>query len=43
MLASGGVRLHPEALAALAGGQRRIWPWVALAIAGIALVVTMLR
>lgn len=31
MLASGGVRLHPDALAALTGGRRSLWPWVALA------------
>ncbi len=42
MLASGGVRLHPEALAALTGGQRRLWPWLALAIASVALAAAML-
>ena len=42
MLASGGVRLHPDALAALVGGRRRVWPWVALATAGAALIVAML-
>jgi ubiquinone biosynthesis protein len=42
MLASGGVRLHPDALAALTGGQRRIWPWVALAVAIAAIVTAVL-
>ena len=38
MLASGGVRLHPDALAALGGGRRSLWPWVAIAVAVVALV-----
>jgi ubiquinone biosynthesis protein len=42
MLASGGVRLHPDALAALGGGRRRIWPWIAvLALASIALIAAI--
>lgn len=43
MLASGGVRLHPETLAALAGNRCRVWPWVALAIAVIASIVAILK
>jgi ubiquinone biosynthesis protein len=42
MLASGGVRLHPEALAALTGGRRRVWPWVALAIGAAAVITALL-
>ncbi|MBI3453651.1 MAG: 2-polyprenylphenol 6-hydroxylase [Rhodospirillales bacterium] len=41
MLAAGGVRLHPESLAALGGGQRGsgLWPWaVAAAVAAAGLV-----
>ena len=42
MLASGGVRLHPDALAALSGGRRRIWPWIALlALAAIVLIAAI--
>jgi ubiquinone biosynthesis protein len=42
MLASGGVRLHPDALAALTGGRRRIWPWIALALVCGAAVAALL-
>jgi ubiquinone biosynthesis protein len=42
MLASGGLRLHPEALAALANGRRSVWPWLALGAAAIALAVAIL-
>jgi ubiquinone biosynthesis protein len=40
-LAGGGVRLHQDALGALAGGRGRggggLWPWIALAfVAGLA-------
>jgi ubiquinone biosynthesis protein len=41
MLASGGVRLHPDALAALTSGRRSLWPWLALAAAAIAVVVAL--
>lgn len=37
MLAGGGVRLHPETLAALRAGRSRAWPWVLLALAAGAL------
>ncbi len=37
MLASGGVRLHPDSLAALRGGPRRSWwPWIVLAALAVA-------
>ena len=41
MLASGGVRLHPDSIAALANGRRSLWPWVALALGAAALVVAI--
>ena len=39
MLASGGVRLHPDAISALTRGRRSLWPWVALAAAAVAVAV----
>jgi ubiquinone biosynthesis protein len=41
MLASGGVRLHPDALAALTGGRRSLWPWIALAVACALLIAVI--
>lgn len=38
MLAAGGVRLHPESLAALSQSRRRMWPWVAAALLAGAIV-----
>ncbi len=39
-LAEGGVRLHPDALAALGAGERRwpLWPWAVL-LAGLAILL----
>jgi ubiquinone biosynthesis protein len=42
MLASGGVRLHPDTIATLAGRRRSLWPWVALALACALAIVTIL-
>jgi ubiquinone biosynthesis protein len=42
MLASGGLRLHPDALAALGGGRRSLWPWVALAAVAAAIAAILL-
>jgi ubiquinone biosynthesis protein len=42
MLASGGVRLHPDAISALTGARRRVWPWVALALACVLVIVAIL-
>ncbi len=42
MLASGGVRLHPDAIAALTNGRRSLWPWLALVIAVVALAAALL-
>jgi ubiquinone biosynthesis protein len=40
MLASGGVRLHPDSIAALSGGRStRWWPWAVAAVALAAAIV----
>ena len=39
MLAEGGVRLHPETLAALRGERTNWWPWAVAALLAVLFLV----